>query len=112
VSATVNDDRIQTVLGADTATWSITIADQGNDVVRRPEDLTAFRMALRALYNEIKAHHGENAVINVFPALPVSLAVEVGRVWMPKADLELLIYDQFRDLGFVPALTIGSDAGV
>jgi hypothetical protein len=43
----------------------------------------------------------------VFPALPASLAVETGRVWMPKADPELRIYDQQRDKGFVYALKIG-----
>ena len=35
-------------------------------------------------------------MINLFPALPVSAAVEVGRVWMPKADLPLIVYDQNR----------------
>jgi len=44
--------------------------------------------------NDIKAAHGEHTVIHVFPVLPVSAAVEVGRVWMPKADLPLVIYDQ------------------
>ena len=107
VSATVNDDRIEAVLGSDAAIWSLTIAEPGNDVVRRPEDLSAFRTVLRKLYNDIKARHGEGAVINVFPVLPVSLAVETGRVWMPKADLEMLVYDQSRDRGFVPTLTIG-----
>jgi len=29
----------------------------------------------------------------------VSTAVEVGRIWMPKADLPLVIYDQNRALG-------------
>lgn len=107
VSATVNDERLTAVLGDDAAIWSITIATPGNDVVRRPEDLSAFRTTLRSLYDEMKARHGEAAVINVFPALPASLAVETGRVWMPKADLPLLIHDQQRERGFVPTITIG-----
>ena len=106
VSATVNDERIQKALGEETAIWSLTIDEPGNDVVRQPEDVAAFRIALRKMYDAIKAHHGEDAVINVFPALPVSLAVEVGRVWMPKADLALRIYDQIRVHGFKPALMI------
>lgn len=107
VSATVNDVRITEAIGDDAAIWSITIAAPGNDVVRRPEDLSAFRMTLRGLYDEIKARHGEDKVINVFPVMPASLAVETGRVWMPKADLEMLIYDQVRGQGFVPRLSIG-----
>lgn len=107
VSATVNDDRITSVLGDNAAIWSITIARPGNDVVRQPEDLAAFRTTLRALYDKIKARHGEGKIIHLFPVMPASLAVETGRVWMPKADLELLIYDQLRDRGFIPTLSIG-----
>jgi hypothetical protein len=37
------------------------------------------------------------------------LAVEVGRVWMPKADLLLRVYDQNRRLqGFKEALSLGA----
>lgn len=107
VSATVLDERIHAVLGPEAAIWSVTVNEPGNDVVRSPDDLSTFRKALRSLFNEIKAHHGEGQVINVFPVLPVSLAVEVGRVWMPKADLSMAVHDQIRDRGFVSALTIG-----
>ncbi|RZT46454.1 hypothetical protein EV283_3403 [Sphingomonas sp. BK036] len=108
VSATVNDDRITRVLGDDAAIWTITIAKPGNDVVRQPEDLSVFRTTLREVYNEIKAQHGEGQVIHLFPVMPASLAVETGRIWMPKADLEMLIYDQNREKGFVPTLSIGA----
>jgi SMODS-associated and fused to various effectors sensor domain len=111
VSATVTDDRIEQVLGRDCAIWALTIADPGNDVVRRPEDLSEYRKALRRMYNDIKARHGQRAVINLFPVLPASLAVETGRVWMPKADLEMLIYDQNRERGFVPTLSVGTKLG-
>ena len=106
VSATVTDDRIERVLGPEVALWSLTIAAPGNDVVRRPEDLSAFRTVLRKLYDDVKARHGTDTVLNVFPVLPASLAVEVGRVWMPKADLAMLVFDQNRDRGFIPTLTI------
>lgn len=44
----------------------------------------------------------------MFPALPVSAAIEVGRTWMPKADLPLVIYDENRARGgFEPRLMIG-----
>lgn len=112
ISATVNDERITKVLGDAAAIWTVTIANPGNDVVRQPEDLAAFRTTLRALYNEIKARHGEGKTINLFPVMPASLAVETGRVWMPKADLELLIYDQARGQGYVPTLSIDGKAAV
>ncbi|OAM76179.1 SAVED domain-containing protein [Devosia elaeis] len=107
LSATVAHDRIQRVLGEDCSIWSITAAAPHNDILRRPEDLAEFRRLLRSALNRIKAVHGEAKTINVFPALPVSAAVEVGRVWMPKADLPLRIYDQNRVLGgFAPTVDI------
>ncbi len=107
VSATVTDDRIERVLGEGAAIWSLCAENPHNDIVRCPEDQAAYRQALRSLFDAIKARHGDNAPIHVFPALPASLAMETGRVWMPKADPELRIYDQQREMGFVPALTIG-----
>lgn len=109
LSATITDERIRAVLGDDTAIWSITAENPHNDIMRRPEDLIEFRCHFRRLLDRIKAVHGENATISVFPAVPNSVAVEAGRVLMPKADLPLLIYDQNRSLGgFIPTLTIAS----
>jgi len=45
--------------------------------------------------------------LHVFPAMPLALAVEFGRIRMPKADLPLCIYDQTGEMGFQPALNIG-----
>lgn len=108
LSATVIDDRVTDVLGADTAIWRIDAEQPNNDIMKRSADLAEFRRLTRSIFNAIKARHGERAVINVFPAMPVSAAVEVGRVWMPKADLPMVVFDQNRTMkGFVRALEIG-----
>lgn len=110
LSATIADERIQAVLGPATPIWSLTTERPHNDVMHREDDLAVFRSTVRGLLDRIKARHGENATIHVFPALPVSAAVEIGRIWMPKADLALRIYDQDRHAGgFVHRLTIGND---
>jgi hypothetical protein len=101
VSATITDERVAAVLGTEAPIWSVTIDAPHNDIMHRTEDLASFRRAVRVVLDRIKAVHGEDAVIHVFPALPVSAAVEVGRVWMPKADLPLVIYDQRHGQGFV-----------
>ena len=98
LSATVTDDRITDVLGADAAIWAIEAEQPHNDIMKRPADLAEFRRLARSIFNTIKARHGEQAVINIFPAMPVSAAVKVGRVWMPKADLPLVVFDQNRTL--------------
>ena len=108
VSATIGDDRIRRHLGSDAAIWELCADAPHNDIIRSPEDQAAYRVALRRLFNDIKARHGDGVPIHLFPALPASLAVETGRIWMPKADPELRVYDQQREVGFVYALTIGA----
>lgn len=107
LSATVKDERVVDVLGSDVSIWAIEALSPHNDVMRRRTDLAEFRRLLRSTFNAIKATHGEDAVIHLFPALPVSAAVEVGRAWMPKADLPMVIYDQNRRQGFVRTFSIG-----
>lgn len=107
LSATISKERIDAVLGHDVSVWSINAISPHNDIMRKAGDLSRFRQELRRLLDRIKAVHGEGAAINVFPALPVSAAVEVGRVWMPKVDLPLNVFDQNRKIGgFAPALRI------
>jgi hypothetical protein len=106
VSATVVDDRIRSVLGLDAAIWSLCASNPHNDILRRPEDQPIFRSTVRRLYDRIKARHGEGTTLHLFPALPASLAVEVGRVWMPKSDLPLRLYDNHRSHGFIPTFDI------
>lgn len=106
VSATVTDARLEAVLGPDIPIWSLCAVEPHNDILRRPEDQSAFRCELRRLYDRIKARHGEGTLLHVFPALPASLAVEVGRVWMPKSDLPLRLYDNHRAHGFIPTFDV------
>jgi hypothetical protein len=75
--------------------------------MRYAADLAEYRKQIRCLFDEIKAVHGHRAVINVFPAIPVSCAVETGRVRTPIADLPLVIFDQVPNKGFISRLTIG-----
>lgn len=109
VSATIADERIAKVLGEDVAIWSVNAENPHNDILRSPEDQVAFRQLMRSLFDRIKTAHGEDALLHVFPAMPASLAVELGRVWMPKADLAMKIYDNNRAVGFLPTLTLGMD---
>lgn len=109
ISATLADERVTQVLGPETTIWSVTATNPHNDILRSPDDQAAFRRLLRRLLDRIKAAHGEGQTIHVFPALPASLAVDLGRVWMPKADLAMTIYDNNRTAGFVPAITLGGE---
>ena len=99
LSATITDDRISNVVGANVSIWKMTNSQVHNDFLQSREQLRSFRKHFRILLDRIKARHGQNTVLHIFPAVPVSIAVEIGRVWMPKADMVLRIYDQNRQTG-------------
>lgn len=106
LSATITDDRIRATLGDDLTIWRVTIPEPNNMFLKSRRQLQQFREIMRPLMDKIKAVHGDSAVLNVFMAAPVAIAVELGRIIMPKADLPLCIYDQNRKLGgFVKTLT-------
>ena len=106
ISATVDDTRIKKVLGDDVPIYSISACDPHNDIMRHPDSLIDFRQRMRRAFDRLKADHPEAKQIHIFPAAPVSVAVELGRVWMQKADLPLEIYDETRGEGFVSRLKI------
>lgn len=99
LSATITIDRITNVLGQNVSIWTLTIAQPNNDFLKGREHLSAFRKSFRTLLDAIKAKHGQNILLHVFPAVPVSVAVDIGRIRMPKADLPLRIYDQNMGTG-------------
>lgn len=107
VSGPIDDDRIKAVLGEDVSIWSLSAKNAHNDILRTPGDLALWRKELRAVFEAIKDRHGSAEIIHIFPAIPVSAAVELGRVWMPKAHMPMRIYDHNRALGgFRPTLDI------
>lgn len=107
LSDSISDERITSVLGEDTSIYSIKINDPVNDFVKSRKQIVDFGEKMKEAFREIKRIHGQDAQLNIFPAMPVSLAVQLGRVWMPKADLSMTIYDQNHALGgFVKAIDI------
>lgn len=111
VSAKIADHRVTDVMPSGTSIWSIQPTSTGNDVIRRPEDLSNFRVSIRQALREIRLAHPEAQRICVFPAMPVSCAVEVGRVRQPKADLRLEIWDEVAGQGFVARTSIRESTG-
>jgi hypothetical protein len=108
ISATLTDEPVVAVLGSDAAVWSLTALAPHNDILRSPADQAEFRSTVRRLLDRIKAVHGEGREIHLFPAMPASLAVELGRVWMPKADPPLVLYDR-QGPRFIRTFTLGQD---
>ena len=108
LSASVAHDRVAHVTGEDVSIWELTIDEPQNDFLKSEAQLAMFRAAARKIIAAIASAHGK-AHLKIFPAMPVSCAVELGRIRMPKSDMPWEIFDQNnkRD-GFIPTITIGA----
>jgi len=107
LSATVTPDRVTSILGHDASVWRLTTPTPHNDLVTSRDQVSELRRLLRTLLDRVKAVHGQTTPVHIFPAIPVSVAVELGRVRMPKADSPWKLYDQVNARGgFVDALSI------
>src|SRR5690554_679554 len=107
LSDEISNDRIFKVLGDDISIWTIKIESPNSDCIQSTKDLENFRKVVRQALRKIKSYHGDDQEINIFPAMPISTAIEVGRVWMPKADLPMTIFDQNRSRdGFIKTIKL------
>lgn len=110
LSATVDNSRITSVLGNNISIWTLTIENPNNDYLKSRKQLSLFRQKFRELLDRIKAKHGQDTELHLFPAAPVAVVVEIGRTRMPKADMPILVYDQNRQTkGFSKTIDISNN---
>ncbi|MHA3183320.1 SAVED domain-containing protein [Legionella pneumophila] len=109
LSASIAPNRVTTLLGDDVTIWELTVNEPflHNDLIQSPAQLAMFRSEVRKLMIQIKQKHGNNTTLHIFPAMPISCAIELGRIRMPKADMPWVIYDQNNRAGkFIEAITM------
>ena len=104
VTADISDNRIKEVLGEDVDIWKIESNIHGNDIIKDRADIEAYRRIIFETYEKIKDKYGRNCEINIFPAMPIAIAIETGRTWMKKSHPKLIIYDEKN--GFKKCLEI------
>lgn len=112
LSDSISHDRVTSVLGTNTSIWEITVPRLflHNDFIRSTAQLSQFRETIRKVMVSIKEKHGQATPLNIFPAMPVSCAIEMGRSRMPKADMPWIIYDQNHKEGkFIKAQEISGE---
>lgn len=107
LSGTIQSTEIEKVLGQAMPIYTLTIARPFRDFLRAKEQLELFRNEWYRLLSEIRERHGEECEIHLFPAVPCSVAVEIGRSLLPKSDPYIVVYDNDkRRGGFVRATII------
>ena len=85
-------ERINALYGSNASIWEVTVENPNMDMMRTIEQQQQFRQIMRDLLSEMSKSPSYDT-INVHMAVPVSCAIELGRVWMPKAHKTLKLYD-------------------
>ena len=104
ITADISEERIRNVLGKECDIIKVESTIHGNDIIKNKSQLEIYKKKIREAYEIIKDTYGRDREINVFPAMPISIAIETGRCWMKKAHPRLTIYDEKN--GFKKALEI------
>lgn len=99
LSGTIHQEEIDHVLGRQIPTYTITVASPGPTVLYAREQLELFQSEWRALLTAIRGAHGPQVAVHLFPTVPNSVAVEIGRGLLPKADPPIHVYDLNRTAG-------------
>lgn len=99
LSGTVHLAEVEHALKEQFPIYTVTIADPRRDFLRTKEQLELFRVEWRRLLTKVRETHGADTEIHLFPAIPNSVAVEIGRVMLPKSDPSLVIYDHDHAAG-------------
>lgn len=76
--------------------WEVTMPNPELDCLKTENQLSAFKQVTRDAFREINTN-SDRPYVNVFMAVPNACAVEIGRVWMQKADKQLRLFDLYRN---------------
>lgn len=99
ISDLILPERVTAVLDSRVPIWTIIASDPSVHFLRNKTQLDEFSRLYRRTMAEIKSVHGQDSRVHVFPAVPHTMAIEMGRSRNPKADLPLVIYDHNNKTG-------------
>ncbi|GAX38909.1 SAVED domain-containing protein [Nodularia sp. NIES-3585] len=99
ISDTVNSDKYNNLLPNSCSIYQITISEPSPHFIKSKTQVEIFSYEYRKLLNQIQAKHGKNCQILILPAIPVSIAVECGRVILPTKDPEIYACEYYKEQG-------------
>ena len=107
ISDVIARDKYEDLVPSNCSIYQITISEPSPHFLRSKRQLEIFSYEYRKLLNEIQSRHGKNCKIYILPAVPVSIAVECGRVLLPTKDPEIYACEYYSDKqGFKAVLKI------
>jgi len=106
LSGKVSPEEYKKVVG-DVPVYEIEVEGATPEFLSYKSRLQKFRVLYRKVLSEIRAKHGGDCTVHLFPAIPSPIAVLCGKELLPKSDPTVLVYDNDKTKGgFVPILTI------
>jgi hypothetical protein len=78
----------------------------GPSVISSPAALASFERTVRGFLAHIEKAHGKISEISIFPAVPISCAIALGRTLMPHVSPSLLLFDRKEQNQFFYALEV------
>lgn len=109
ISGGIVDERVREILGIDCAIWKISVPKDfltptSIQSIAQVED---FKRIFRQVLSDIQVKCGLKTELHIFPAIPVPIAVELGRCRLEKCDMPWTIYDQNPETNaFIKTITI------
>lgn len=89
LSGKIRSERYENLVPENFSVYEITIEEPSPHFLKSRKQLEGFSHTYRKLLNDIQTVHGDSCKISIIPAVPVSIAVECGRVLLPKSDPEI-----------------------
>lgn len=107
ISGTEIIERVHTQFNSSLSYWIVTCDAPDRDMLQTRAHLAEFRTLVRKLINDINTKFIDHP-IRIFPAMPVSCAIELGRIRLPKSDNPWIMFDlpKFEDTEYVETITI------
>ena len=93
LSGKIPKKRYENLLSEDYSVYEITIEEPSPHFLKSRKQLEEFSKEYRKLLNNIQTIHGDSCKVSIIPAVPVSIAIECGRVLLPKSDPEIYVYE-------------------
>lgn len=97
ISDYIDNKRIKDVMGKNVDIWNISIENPNLNCVLKEKHIEDFSKMCIQVLNELLSFYGMSKQINIFPAMPNSLAIEFGRCYLPKVHNGLVLFDQVKN---------------
>ena len=77
----------------DYSIYEIFVDKPNTRLIEKKSDLENFGKTYRILLNQIQEKHGKDCNIHIFPAVPVSIALQCGKELLPTKDPNIYVYE-------------------